>query len=71
MDLFRILINEMPSELCFLDQNSEEVHILQSPDEKKYWCYYPHWLRYLVSPIWGIFHLTFCDFVSTPEGNNL
>ena len=35
MDLFRVLINERPSELCLIDQNSEEVHNLQSPDEEK------------------------------------
>ena len=35
MDLFRVLINERPSELCLIDQNSEEVHNLQYPDEEK------------------------------------
>ena len=34
MDLFRVLIIEGPSKLCLNDQNSEEVHDLQSPDEK-------------------------------------
>ena len=34
MDLFRVLINEKPSELCLIDQDSEEVHNLQSPDRK-------------------------------------
>ena len=34
MDLFRVLINEKPSELCLIDQDSEEVHNLQSPDNK-------------------------------------
>ena len=34
MDLFKILINEWPSELCLIDQNSEEVHNLQSCDEE-------------------------------------
>ena len=34
MDLFRVLIIERSSELCLIDQNSEEVHDLQSPDEK-------------------------------------
>ena len=34
MDLFRYLINERPSELCLIDQNSKEVHNLQCPDEK-------------------------------------
>ena len=31
MDVF----NERPSELCLINQNSEEVHNLQSPDENK------------------------------------
>ena len=35
MDLFRVLINDRPSELCVIDQNCEEVHNLQSPNEKK------------------------------------
>ena len=35
MDLFRVLINERPSELCPIDRNSEEVHNLHSPDEEK------------------------------------
>ena len=35
MDLFRVVTNERPSELCLLDQNSEEVNNLQSPDENK------------------------------------
>ena len=35
MDIFRVLINERPSELCFIDQNFEEVHNLQSPEERK------------------------------------
>ena len=34
MNLFRVLINDMPSELCLIDQNSEEARNLQSPDEK-------------------------------------
>ena len=38
---------------------------------KKYWCYYPHCSRYLEAPVWGTFHLTFCNFVSTTGGNNL
>ena len=35
MDLFIVLINEGPSELCLINQNSEEVHTLQSPNKKK------------------------------------
>ena len=35
MDLFRDLINKRPSELCVIDQNSEEVHNLQSSNEKQ------------------------------------
>ena len=35
MDLFRVLINERPSELYLIDHNSEEVHNLQSANEKK------------------------------------
>ena len=35
MYLFRVLINQRPSELCLIDQNSEEVQNLQSPDEEK------------------------------------
>ena len=50
VDLFRLLKNERPTELCLIYQNSEEVHNLQSPDKKKYWCYYPHRSRDLVSP---------------------
>ena len=34
MDLFKALINEGPSELCLIDQNSEEVYNLKAPDEK-------------------------------------
>ena len=34
MNLFRVLINERSSEICLIDQNSEEVYNLQSPDEK-------------------------------------
>ena len=56
MDIFRVLINERPSELCFIDQNFEEVHDLQSPEERKIWCYYPHCLRDSVSPECGIFN---------------
>ena len=51
IDHFRVLINERPSELCLIDHNSEEVHNLQSPNEKKYWCYYPHWSRDSVFPV--------------------
>ena len=35
MDLFRVLINERPSVLCLIDQNSGEVHNLQDPDEEE------------------------------------
>ena len=35
MDLFRVVIDERPSELCLNNQNSEEVHNLQSPDGNK------------------------------------
>ena len=35
MDLFRVLINKRPSQLCLIDQNSEEVQNLQSPEEEK------------------------------------
>ena len=35
MDLFRVVTNERPSELCLHDKNSEEVNNLQSPDENK------------------------------------
>ena len=35
MDLFRVLNNERPSEICLIDQNSEKVPELQSPDEKQ------------------------------------
>ena len=35
MDLFGVLINERPSKLCLIDQNSKEVHNLQSPDDEK------------------------------------
>ena len=28
-------LNKRRSELCLIDQNSEEVHNLKSPDEKK------------------------------------
>ena len=34
MDLFRVLVNKRPSVLFVIDHNSEEVHNLQSPDEK-------------------------------------
>ena len=57
MDLFIVLINERPSDLCLIDQNSEEIHNLQSPDEKKYLCYYLHRLRDLVSPICAFFYV--------------
>ena len=52
---------------CLLDENAEEAHNLhhnlQSPDglldenteEEEYWCYYPHRLRDLGSPVCGIF----------------
>ena len=35
MDLFRVLIDERPSELCPIEQNSQELHNLQSSDEKQ------------------------------------
>ena len=35
MDLFRVLINERPAELCLIDRNSNKVHNLQSFNEKE------------------------------------
>ena len=35
MDLFRVLINERPAELCLIDRNPNKVNNLQSFNEKE------------------------------------
>ena len=55
MDLFKVVTNERPSELCLLDLNSEEVHNLQSPDENKIFVLLSALVERFRSPVCGIF----------------